>query len=239
MNYNPPYYVQLFEQYGFKTYFNQICFAMKVKQRLDDKFYQRHANIAQDPNYRAVKIKKSEIEKFAKDFTYIYNKAWAGHGGGKSLEEKTVQKMFKTMKPVMDEYITWFVYYKDEPIAMWVNLPDLNQYFKYMNGAFGLLEKLKFVLLQKFGKCNRFVGLVFGIIPEFQGKGVDAYMIMEGANVIQAMNLYEDYEMLWIGDFNPKMINIAESLGTYVSRRLSTYRYLFDREKEFKRHPML
>ena len=239
MNYNPPYYVPLFEQYGFKTYFNQICFAMKVKQRLDDKFYQRHANIAQDPNYRAVKIKKSEIEKFAKDFTYIYNKAWAGHGGGKSLEEKTVQKMFKTMKPVMDEYITWFVYYKDEPIAMWVNLPDLNQYFKYMNGAFGLLEKLKFVLLQKFGKCNRFVGLVFGIIPEFQGKGVDAYMIMEGANVIQAMNLYEDYEMLWIGDFNPKMINIAESLGTYVSRRLSTYRYLFDREKEFKRHPML
>ena len=239
MNYNPPYYVQLFESYGFKTYFYQLCFAMKVNQRLDDKFYQRHANIAQDPNYRAMMIKKNEIEKFAKDFTYIYNKAWAGHGGGKSLEEKTVQKMFKTMKPVMDEHITWFVYYKDEPIAMWVNLPDLNQYFKYMNGQFGLLEKLKFVLLQKFGKCSRFVGLVFGIIPEFQGKGVDAYMIMEGANVIQPMSKYEDYEMQWIGDFNPKMVNIAESLGTYVSRRFSTYRYLFDREKEFKRHPML
>jgi hypothetical protein len=169
MNYNPPYYVQLFEQYGFKTYFNQVCFGLTVQNRLQDKFYERHAALSADPNYKAVHIKKSQIEKFAKDFTYIYNKAWAGHGGGKSLEEKTVQKMFKTMKPVMDEHISWFVYYKDEPIAMWVNLPDLNQYFKYMNGKFGLMEKIKFVLLQKFGKCNRFVGLVFGIIPEFQG----------------------------------------------------------------------
>ena len=239
MNYNPQYYVPLFEQYGFKTYFNQVCFGMKVKQQLDAKFYQRHDNIAADPNYKAVMIKKSEIEKFAKDFTVIYNKAWAGHGGGKSLEEKTVQKMFKTMKPVMDEHIAWFVYYKDEPIALWVNLPDLNQYFKHMDGKFGIVQKVKFLLLQKFGKCSRFVGLVFGIVPEFQGKGVDAFMIVEGAKVIQPMHKYDDYEMLWIGDFNPKMINIAESLGTHRSRILSTYRYLFDREKEYKRHPML
>ena len=239
MNYNPPYYVQLFEHYGFRTYFNQICYGMKVKERLEEKFYHRHDEVAKDPNYKAVMIRKKEIGRFASDFTYIYNKAWAGHGGGKSLEEPVVQKMFKTMKPVMDEHITWFVYYKEEPIAMWVNLPDLNQYFKYMNGAFGLFEKLKFLLLQRFGKCDRFVGLVFGIIPEFQGKGVDGYMIIEGANVIQANAKYEDYEMQWIGDFNPKMINIAENLSKNRNRTLSTYRYLFDREKEFKRHVML
>jgi hypothetical protein len=239
MNYNPPYYQQLFERYGFKTYFNQVCFGMKVKTRPDDKFYERHAKIAADTNYRAAMIKKSQLEKYAKDFTYVYNKAWAGHGGGKSLEEKQVVKMFQTMKPAMDEHLIWFAYYKDEPIAMWVNLPDLNQYFKFLNGQFGLLDKLKFLLLKKYGKCSRFVGLVFGIIPEFQGKGVDAYIIIEGAKVIQPMARYEDYEMQWIGDFNPKMINIAESMGTHRSRILSTYRYLFDRQKEFRRHPML
>jgi hypothetical protein len=239
MNYNPPYYIQLFENYGFQTYFNQVCFAMKVDAQLDAKFHTRHDTIAQDPNYSAKRLRKAELEKFAKDFTYVYNKAWAGHGGGKSLEEKVVQKMFKTMKPVIDEDISWFVYYKDEPIALWLNLPDLNQYFKHMKGKFGLLEKLRFLWLKQFGKCSRFVGLVFGIIPEFQGKGVDAYMILEGAQVIQKLSKYEDYEMQWIGDFNPKMINIAESLGTYRSRNLRTYRYLFDRTKEFKRHPML
>jgi hypothetical protein len=36
------------------------------------------------------------------------------------------------------------------------------------------------------------------------------------------------------------MVNVARTLGdTHVSRKLTTYRYLFDRGKEFKRHPML
>ena len=143
------------------------------------------------------------------------------------------------MKPVIDESISWFTYYNDEPIAIWINLPDLNQYFKHLNGKFGLLQKLKFLWLKQFGKCSRFVGLVFGIIPEFQGKGVDAFMIIEAAKLIQPQHKYDDYEMMWIGDFNPKMINIAESLGTYRSRKLSTYRFLFDESKEFMRHPML
>jgi hypothetical protein len=34
------------------------------------------------------------------------------------------------------------------------------------------------------------------------------------------------------------MINIASSLGTYKSRKLITYRYLFDRTKEFVKHPV-
>ena len=239
MNYNPPYYQQLFEAYGFQPYFYQLCFALKVKDRVQEKFYVRHAELAQDKNYRAVTMKKSELDKFAQDFTYVYNKAWAGHGGGKEIDERTVKKMFQKMKPVMDEHISWFTYYKDEPIAMWINVPDLNQYFKFMNGKFGLLQKLYFLWLQKFGTCNRFVGLVFGIIPEFQGKGVDAFMIMEAAKVIQPRHKYEDYEMMWIGDFNPKMVNIAQSLGTHCSRKRATYRGVFDREKEFKRHPML
>jgi hypothetical protein len=239
MNYNPPYYRQLFENYGFKIYFSQICFALKVKDRVQEKFYIRHAELEKDPNYKAVPIRKAELEKFARDFTYIYNKAWAKHGGGKELEERVVQKMFKRMKPVMDEDITWFTYYKDEPIAMWVNLPDLNQYFRHMNGKFGLLQKLHFLWLQRFGKCSRFVGIVFGIIPEFQGKGVDAFMIMEAAKVIQGKMKYQDYEMQWIGDFNPKMINIAESLGTHRSRQLNTYRFLFNPDAVFQRHRIL
>ena len=239
MNYNPPYYQTLFEAYGFELYFNQICFGMSVDTRLTDKFFDRHALLEKDPDYKAIRIQKNNLEKFAKDFTYIYNKAWAGHGGGKEIEERTVNKMFKTMKAAMDEDISWFTYYKDEPIAVWINLPDLNQFFKKMNGKFGLLQKLQFLWLKKFGKCDRFVGLVYGVIPEFQGIGVDAFMVVEAAKIIQTNGRYKQYEMQWIGDFNPKMVNIAESLGTERTRRLVTYRFLFDRQKEFVRHRML
>lgn len=150
-------------------------------------------------------------------------------------------QIFRKMKSFMDEKIVWFFYYQERPIAMYINIPDLNQYFKHFNGRLGLLEKLRFLWLQNQGACKRFTGLIFAIIPEFQGKGVDAYMIGEAAKVVQSGNIpYKEYEMQWIGDFNPKMVNIAKSLGeTFISRKLTTYRYLFDRSKEFKRHPFI
>jgi hypothetical protein len=124
---------------------------------------------------------------------------------------------------------------------MFINLPDLNQWFKYLDGKFDLLHKLKFLWVKRTKPCKKFTGLVFGVVPEFQGKGIDAFMIAEAAKVVQSKAVpYTEYEMQWIGDFNPKMLNVASGLGdTFESRRLTTYRYLFDREKEFKRHPML
>ena len=239
LNYNPPYYKDLFEHYGFKDFYNQICFSMKTSIEIPKKFHERHAICAADPAFSSKHIRKTELKKFARDFTIVYNKAWAGHGGLKQLSEAVVLKMFKSMKPVMDERINWFIYFKGEPIGIWINLPDLNQWFKYLNGKFDLLRKLKFLWVKKTKKNKKFTGLVFGIVPEFQGKGVDAYLIMEGAKIIQGEHLYEDYEMQWIGEFNPKMINVTEALPCYRSRKLITYRYLFDRRKEFKRHPVL
>ncbi|MBK8362518.1 MAG: hypothetical protein IPL24_02220 [Bacteroidetes bacterium] len=239
MNFNKPYYKQLFENYGFKTYFEQWCFSLKVHDKLQDKFHIRHAQITADPNYSSKYFKKSQLEKFAEDFRTIYNKAWAKHGGGKELDKNQVLRLFNSMKPVIDEKLIWYVYYKNEPVGMWVNLPDINQIFKKFNGKFGLLQKLQFIIELKRRRIKKMYGLVFGLVPEHQGKGVDAYMILEGATMMRKENIYHDYEMQWIGDFNPKMVAIAENLGTYKSRVLITYRYLFDRNKEFLRHPII
>lgn len=239
MNYNPPYYQALFENYGFQLFFNQHCYSLKVRDRLQEKFYTRHKELSKDPNYKAVHIKAGQLEKFARDFTTVYNKAWAGHGGLKQMEERTVIKMFQSMKPIMDERISWFTYYKNEPIAVWLNIVDLNQWFKYLNGRFDWWGKLKFLWIKNTQKNKKFNGLIFGIVPEFQGKGVDAFMIIEASKIVQHKLNYEDYELQWIGDFNPKMLNIALSLGTTLSRRLITYRYNFDRTKPFHRHPVV
>jgi hypothetical protein len=240
MNYNPPYYKALFETYGFHPFYHQICLGLDPKKRLTDKVLERHAALERDPAYSARHIDKKELVKYAEDFTIVYNAAWAGHGGLKELRKEQVMLMFKKMKPVMDERIVWFAYHHDKPIAIFINLPDLNQWFKYLDGQFGLLQKLKFLWIQKTKPCNKFTGIVFGVVPEYQGKGVDAYIITESAKVIQPHTPYTYYEMQWIGDFNPKMINVGLGLGdSYPSRKLTTYRYLFDRTKEFKRHPIL
>ena len=239
MNYNPPYYRELFENYGFQIYFNQLCFGRKVHDAVADNFLEMHKRISQNKNISAKRMKVKDLEKYAKDFTEVYNKAWANHGEGKELTNAQTFKLLKTLKPIINEHISWFIYENEKPIAMWMNIPDLNQWFKYLNGEFGLLQKLKFLFLKKFKKNKKMVGLVFGIVPEWQRKGIDGYMIWEGKKHFRKTTDFEDYEMQWIGDFNPKMIKIAENLETVVTRKLATYRYLFDREKEFERHKIL
>lgn len=239
MNYNLPYYKELFENYGFKMYFEQLCFSRPIFADVSRVFTLMHTKHSRNPAISSRPMKKNNLPKFAKDFTEIYNQAWAAHGEGKQLEEAKVLKMFKTMKPIINEHISWFVYENEKPIAMWMNLPDVNQWFKYLNGKFGIVEKLKFLWIKKFTKNEKMVGLVFGVVPEWQKKGIDGYMIWEGTQHLRKHTDFKTTELQWIGDFNPKMIKIAESLDTTVTRKLATYRYLFDREKKFERHPML
>src|SRR4051812_47336748 len=103
MNYNQPYYVELFENYGFRLFFNQICLGMNPKQTLSSKIFERHAAVAADPSLSVRQIEKKRIEKYAADFASVYNAAWAGHGGVKEIKKEQVVLMFKKMKPVMDE----------------------------------------------------------------------------------------------------------------------------------------
>lgn len=239
INYNYPYYQALFENYGFQVYYYQNCYSRKVQGRLEDRFYQGHEKLAKRGGFSARMVKKDNLDKFARDFVKVYNSAWAGHDGNKEMTEEAAIRLFKKMKPVFDERIAWFAYYNDDPVAMYVNLPDLNQAFRMMDGKFGLWEKLKFLWFQKTGKFSRMVGIIFGIVPRFQGLGVDYFMIVEAAKIIQNQTSYEDTELQWIGDWNPKMNNVAKHLSFSISRRLATYRYIMDRSIPFERHPML
>lgn len=143
MNFNAPYYRALFENYGFKEFFEQICFGMDPKKPFSKKLMDRHAVIAADPSYRAAHISKKNLETYAGFFTEVYNKAWAGHGGMKQMKLDQVKHLFKQMKPFMEERLIWFTYHNEKPVAMFANIPDLNQWFKYLNGKFGFFAEIE------------------------------------------------------------------------------------------------
>lgn len=239
MNYNKPYYNELFEAFGFRLFFEQHCFGMNPKEDMTPKLISRQAAYEADPAFEVKRIEKSNLEKYAADFAHVYNKAWAGHGGLKQMNPKQAVQLFRSMKPVMDDQIVFFAYHNQQPIAAFLNLPDLNQWFKYLHGSFSLWSKLRFLFIKKTKRNKKFVGIVFGVVPEYQGKGIDSFIVAQASKVVKTLP-YTEYEMQWIGDFNPKMLNVAQSLGdVFLSRKLITYRYLFNREVPFKRHPII
>jgi hypothetical protein len=192
-----------------------------------------------DPNFEFRDINGMELDQVAEDFRTVYNGAWGGHSHFKEISESAAKKLMKSLKPVLDRDIILFIYYKKEPIAFFVNIPELNQIFKYVNGDLNLVGKLKFLYNKWKNPPTRMLGLVFGVVKEWQGKGIDAALIVFGEKSIIDKKKYKDMVITWVGDFNPKMIKIAENLGTTLWRSFKTYRYQFDRSLPFERAPIV
>ena len=238
-NYHFPWYRDFFESYGFQVYFYQLTFGRKIKGPVGERLMMKNELIRQDPNYRFGYLPKSEWGKLPELIRSVYNRAWANRREIPELTSLQASHLVRQMKPVMDEKLLWFGYYKDEPIAFFLSLPEVNQIFKRLNGQLNLLGKLKF-LYYKWRKINtKAMGVLFGIVPEHQGKGVDGAIIEAFRILLQdKYTRYEDYEMNWIGDFNVKMIRMCEQINVEVTKRHATYRKLFDPSKPFSRYPI-
>lgn len=240
MPFNYPYYQQLFENYGFKNYYNQYWYAMSVNDEVPQKFIDRYERFKSKPDYTAQHLQLNQLQKFAKDFTTVYNTAWAQHGETKTITVDDTLKIFETLKPILDPKVIWFAYYKNEPIGMFINVPDINQYIKTFNGKLGWWQLIKLLWLKASLKNKNLMGLVFGVIPKYQNLGIDSLMIMELSKVTKNKGNYDRYEMGWAGEWNPRMHNVYKNLGATQSRRHVTYRYIFDSTKYlFERHPIM
>lgn len=226
-NYNPPYYQQLFESYGFEKVIEQSTSEVTKSTFNYERFQRLGERILSNSRYEFRHFKKSQLNQFAADFTHIYNLAWQNHEGFVPLSLERVKQLMKELLPIMMEDIIWFAYADGEPAGFYVNLIDVNQIFKKLNGKFGLWQKLKFLYYLKTTKVNRVRGIVYGIIPKYHNLGLDTGMIMKFHDAIYTHPEVDYVEMAWIGDFNPKMHSMLHSLGAKRTKVHHTYRLMF------------
>ncbi|MEO5976108.1 MAG: hypothetical protein ABIS36_21955 [Chryseolinea sp.] len=239
-NYNFSYYRAFFEDYGFKVYFYQLTFHRTIKGPLSPKLAAKAELARRDPDYEFRYLRRDELKKLPEYLLKVYNGAWANRSENPELSLAQAQLLVKQMKPIMDRKILYFGFYKGDPVSFFLSLPEINQILKYVNGKLDWIGKLKF-LWHSLMKTNRKAfGILFGVVPEHQAKGLDGAMVMESRKVLQdEYKRYDEYEMNWIGDFNPKMIVVVEQVGGKVNKRHATYRKLFDETRSFRRAPVL
>jgi hypothetical protein len=157
----------------------------------------------------------------------------------KGITIEQARKAIQAMRPIMDRDIMVFAYHNDKPIGFYINLPEVNEFMQHVGGNMNALGMLRFLYYKLFGKRQVMVGIVFGVDKEYHGRGVEGAMIKYCEEHIVTLNRYHETILTWIGDFNPKMIHIAENLGASLYRKLATYRLCLDKSLPFERHPML
>jgi GNAT superfamily N-acetyltransferase len=237
--YNPPYYQQLFEDYGFMTYYKMEGFHLDITQPLSERFQKIAGWVANKPGYEFQHFTWKDQKKFTHDFALVFNEAWASFKTNfEPLEAEYINTVLKKAKAIIDEEFIWIAYFEGKPIAIYLMFPDMNQILKHLNGKLDLISMVKFLWLKKRNTMTRAKGLLMGVIPKYQGHGIESAFILKVRDVFKRKPHYTEVEFSWVADFNPKMRKIFVSVGSVPAKNYITFRYLFDRNKEFKRYPI-
>lgn len=239
MPYNPPYYKDLFEGYGFKLYFKQFSYHLDYTVPFPERFWKIAGWVAQKPGYSFKHFNYNEKEKFINDFCRIYEGAWRFHEHFKPLDPDDIRDFMKDSKAVLDPEMVWFAYHNGEPIALFVMIPDINQLLAKLNGRLDLISILKFLYYKRKHVITRTRILIMGVVSKFQRSGIESAIFWHQEKFMKHKPWYKEFELSWAGDFNPKIISLYESVGGKLAKTHHTYRYLFDRTKTFKRMPII
>jgi hypothetical protein len=237
--YNHAYYQELFEAYGFQTYYKQEGFHLDITKPLPPKFMKIAEWVSKKPDYTFEHFQWKQADRFANDFCDVFNQAWASFKENfEPLEVAYIKKTLNKAKAIIDEEFIWFAYNKNKPIAIYFMYPDVNQIFKKLNGKLTIPAMLKFLYYKKKKTMTRARGVLMGVIPQFQGLGIESAFIFHVSKAMEKRPQYTEIEFSWVADFNPKMRKIFMAVGSVPAKHYITYRYLFDREKPFKRYPI-
>lgn len=237
--YNHPYYQGLFEKYGFQVYYKMEGFHYDLTRPLDARFQKIAEWVAAKPGYEFKHFTWKEQDKFVADFADVFNEAWASFKANfEPLEADYIQSVLKKARVILDEEFIWLAYFEGKPIAIYLMFPDLNQILKHLNGKLDLWSMVRFMWLKQRKTMTRARGMLMGVIPKYQGLGIESAFILKVRDAIKHKPHYKEVEFSWVGDFNPRMRKIFVSVGSVSVKHYITYRYLFDRAREYKRYPI-
>ncbi|MEX2463837.1 MAG: hypothetical protein WD513_06040 [Balneolaceae bacterium] len=172
------------------------------------------------PGIQIRKIKLRKIKDEVKIIREIFNSAWKNNWGFIPLSTEEFDQLAADLKMIVDPDFAHVAEIDGKPVAFSVALPDYNQIFRKMNGKllpFGLFK----ILLNK-RKINKVRTALMGVLPEYQGRGIDVLLHREAIENGLIKDVYSS-EVGWILENNIQMIRVAEKIGGTMDKRYRIY----------------
>lgn len=220
-SYNPPWYQDYFEQYGFTKQFDRLGFWFTLDE-IPEKLI-RGVELAEKRykfTVRPVDLKNIESEILA--IKHIADKATPEEWPdmiSPSLEE--VRAEVKKLLPLVVPELVYIAEAEDgEPVGLSIALPDYNQVIKHMNGKLFPLGWAKYLYYKRKITLVRLFALM--VVPEYHRKGVSAALYRYSIEAAQKLG-YVAGDASSIHEFNLKIYNDALGSGGKPYRRFRVY----------------
>lgn len=209
MPYNPPYYADLIEQYGFKKEKNLYAFYLHYSKFLTEKMERVNAALRErgQINIRPLNMKKfdSELELVKK----IYNTAWQKNWGEVPLTDEEIDALAADLKPVVEPELVLFAEYKGETIGFGISLLDINQVLIHNRKGRLIPGLIRLLLMKK--RIDQVRVMVLGVLPEYVKTGAASMLFYETAARAKKLGITQG-EASWVLEDNGPMMRAAQAM---------------------------
>lgn len=221
MPYHKEYYDDIIKNSGYKKEMDLLAYLV-TQDSVDHERANRAMDIVKKrlPGISIRKIKMRKIKEEVKIIREIFNSAWKNNWGFIPLSSDEFDKLASDLKSIVDNDFAHIAEIDGVPVAFSIALPDYNQIFRKMNGR--LLPIGIFKILWNRNKINKVRTALMGVIPEYQGRGIDALLHREAILSGMKKGVYSS-EVGWILENNVQMVRVAERLGGTIDKRYRVY----------------
>ena len=222
MAYNPPYYQQLCEDYGFEKAQDLISFYGHVDmvKSLDKKMSFVIEEAIRRFNINLRPINKKKFVEEVRMFLNIYNKSLVGTWGFSPLSDAEIQALAGSLQYLIVPEMTSVAEVDGKPIGAVFGLLDYNPRVKAIDGKLLPFGFLKLLMNKKALKRVRLVST--NVLPEYQRWGVGLVLMSRLVPEIFKWGI-EIAEFSWVLETNHLSRATLERGGAKIDKMYRVY----------------
>lgn len=225
MAYNPEYYTRLLENAGFTKTKDLLAWMIEYPQALTPKLRRVTDLLKERGNVRIRSLLMKKFPDEVERIKRIYNAAWQPNWGFVPMTDEEMDLMAYELKQIIDPNLVLFAEKDGQTVGFALGVPDINQAFKAGSaippGAKNLPTAIMNLMTKK-KQIKQARIIILGVLPEHQGKGIDAMLyreIMEQANKRGITR----GEASWVLEDNTMMNRAAEMMQASPYKRYRIY----------------
>ncbi len=222
----PSYYPALIEAAGFHKFVDNLARLVTrapsdtLEGLLPEKLRRVAERAGLRPDLVIRPIRMDEWDSEIRTACRIYNASLACLPDYTPITEAEFARFAESFRPLIDPRLALLAEVNCEPIGFALALPDVNEALQHVNGKLDLPGMVK--LWWNSRKLTRVSFKILMVLPEYQGRGVEAVLVERIAHAIWGLG-FKEIDMSLTGEENVKSTRLQENLGFKVYRRYRVY----------------
>lgn len=174
---NMKYLVNLVEKEGFEKEIDCLVYIFNLSQEAPPIYHKATTRLMQKGQFELLEFKsKKEIKPVIIPALRLMNSAYHDIYGFIPLDESEMIELAKRYMPVLDADFIKIIRHNGKIVSFVVGIPNMNEGLKKANGR--LFPTGLFHILRSKKNSRKLDLMLGGIHPQYQGRGLDAMMIL-------------------------------------------------------------